>query len=880
MDFANEESTVNKLSKNISVIDQLNSSEQPHNQSSSRLTCEELIGNGRHDDRSESQNVVDSTTACQTANISSSRSQKNFMSTVEGENPELCGSEINSLCNIENNRGNVNTENTNYLQSLTVKISGLTEDGSSSQNNVLPTYERLHETGFLQPSESSLESVDNGIKEETSDDQNRNPQSTCNTGLLETNSYRVEIQNTPLKREENDEIVIKSTASSTSLNHLAKKTITTCSPSKGLSSIVEYGTSSSENEEDSEDSELRDAVLVQPVPGDPIEMLIDKGLEEDVVIIPTAKAVKTPLLVDIVSDEYRDVVASCSSTEDSEDDSDSFLSLTSSHSSLTSDSESHNSENISLAVVKKEPQDGSHQLEKKEPKNKKKNSMLTKGELSLDDLPPIEDLKISVSESLSQVVGYIHKIVDRQVVVQSLRGVPPVDLDSVLFLENGKRALGHIFDVFGPVHEPLYVVRFNSSDHVKEHGVVEGDQVFYAPNTEYTSLIDINMLMKIKGSDASGLTGNELSPSEMTDFSDDEEEAKAKCHTLQNKYESSSNEFQPKKKRLRPKAYGRDNRGRGVCQMRNPFSERGLKSMPSYHRQHSASLQPRFDFRGEPGPSHPEHKTSKHMANSLRSRNVDFDSRPYSPYTSYDTNYKSGQFSHMSNTWFQPPKSEYNGGPPLFPNHFSFSSPQSFPVHSSVVHKTESQVPPFPSHFMNSALPSHTVENFRNTRPLQPSSPVFSPNTPSHRNGFQNALISPTPPPPPSPSFSHLPGCQTMGPTSSVGHSFPTVDRSVNRGWGLPTSQPSSIPQLSAFSNTQTPYLPSTSIPSFSQPPPSYLQTPPPPLHFQSPPPPLPSELFHPPPPPPPPHAVPLVNTSVPPPHVAPDSYTGPCQKF
>jgi len=41
-----------------------------------------------------------------------------------------------------------------------------------------------------------------------------------------------------------------------------------------------------------------------------------------------------------------------------------------------------------------------------------KNSVKTKGELDITDLPPIEDLKISVDEEKCQPIGCIKSIVD------------------------------------------------------------------------------------------------------------------------------------------------------------------------------------------------------------------------------------------------------------------------------------------------------------------------------------------------------------------------------------------------------------------------------------------------------------------------------------
>ena len=75
---------------------------------------------------------------------------------------------------------------------------------------------------------------------------------------------------------------------------------------------------------------------------------------------------------------------------------------------------------------------------------------------------------------------------DTLVVVQSMPGKPAVDLESVLFLDKGSRPLGKVFDVIGPVSLPLYCVRFNSHDHIKEAGVSVGTSVYVAPRYSHT----------------------------------------------------------------------------------------------------------------------------------------------------------------------------------------------------------------------------------------------------------------------------------------------------------------------------------------------------------------------------------------------------------
>ena len=86
--------------------------------------------------------------------------------------------------------------------------------------------------------------------------------------------------------------------------------------------------------------------------------------------------------------------------------------------------------------------------------------------------------------------------VDQMVVVRPKPGKPTLNLDTVLFIEKGQRALGHIFDVFGQVTEPHYCVRFNSSEHIRECDVKVGMTVYYCPNTPYTSLVFLSDLTK------------------------------------------------------------------------------------------------------------------------------------------------------------------------------------------------------------------------------------------------------------------------------------------------------------------------------------------------------------------------------------------------
>lgn len=82
------------------------------------------------------------------------------------------------------------------------------------------------------------------------------------------------------------------------------------------------------------------------------------------------------------------------------------------------------------------------------------------------------------------------------VIVQSLRGTPACDIDTLFFLNRGNKPLGRVFDVLGPVSEPLYAIRFNSYEQALEAGVKPGTPVYCAPRTPHTSYVFVSELMK------------------------------------------------------------------------------------------------------------------------------------------------------------------------------------------------------------------------------------------------------------------------------------------------------------------------------------------------------------------------------------------------
>jgi H/ACA ribonucleoprotein complex non-core subunit NAF1 len=166
----------------------------------------------------------------------------------------------------------------------------------------------------------------------------------------------------------------------------------------------------------------------------------------------------------------------------------------------------------------------------------RKGPLKVKGEMLLSDLPPIEDLQISVDEKECLEIGKISSIVEQLVLVEAYQNTTPLDIDSILFLEKGKKALGYIFDVIGQVSSPMYCVRFNSNEDIIAKSISVDDKVFCAPRTEYIKIVILPNIMS-KGSDASWKNDIEPPP-RCQEFSDDEEERHVK---RQSKISNSEN---------------------------------------------------------------------------------------------------------------------------------------------------------------------------------------------------------------------------------------------------------------------------------------------------------------------------------------------------
>lgn len=285
-----------------------------------------------------------------------------------------------------------------------------------------------------------------------------------------------------------------------------------------LAALAQYETSSEES-----DSETEMSVTFDSVQDFIKQALLGKVIKESVRRCEYAKSInyRNHEAIDIDETSEGDDESNDSSSTDSEDG---FLLV--------------NSKDSQQKTVKRKPP----------PK--------VKGEILPSDLPPIEDLHITVPEYECLKIGIISSIVNEMVVVQAEPQTAALDLDTILFLDKGQRPLGRVFDVMGPVVQPFYCVRFNSKDHVLQKNISVGLPVFFAPRTEHTSFVFLAELMKLKGSDASWENDYEP-PAVHLDYSDDEQERKAKRNYQPPSDQArSSNAFYRRERRYNPRNYG------------------------------------------------------------------------------------------------------------------------------------------------------------------------------------------------------------------------------------------------------------------------------------------------------------------------------------
>ncbi|XP_011039765.1 PREDICTED: H/ACA ribonucleoprotein complex non-core subunit NAF1 [Populus euphratica] len=139
-------------------------------------------------------------------------------------------------------------------------------------------------------------------------------------------------------------------------------------------------------------------------------------------------------------------------------------------------------------------------------------------------LPPVPPVVASLEpHHQMQAVGAVLSAIGSQVIVEGVEKHNPLNEGSILWITEKRSPLGLIDEIFGPVKNPYYVVRYNSESEVPG-GIHNGTVISFVPEFANHVLNDKNLYKK--GYDASGEYDEELTKE--AEFSDDEEEAEYK----------------------------------------------------------------------------------------------------------------------------------------------------------------------------------------------------------------------------------------------------------------------------------------------------------------------------------------------------------------
>ncbi|KAJ8906939.1 hypothetical protein NDN08_003422 [Rhodosorus marinus] len=189
----------------------------------------------------------------------------------------------------------------------------------------------------------------------------------------------------------------------------------------------------------------------------------------------------------------------------------------------------------------------------------------TKHELSVEDIGPVEKLRMSIEESLTILpLGNVRCIVDGLAVVEGIHpgATPTLDEGSVL-CESSRGFLGSVFETFGPVSNPFYTFRVHDED--KER-VAQGTEVFYVK--EEAGVV-VTEALRSRGCDASNIYDEEI-PMEAQEASDDELEAGRKSGSKRRNAEKQGGRLERRPSRAD------SSRGRGsVRNVGRQFRQRG-----------------------------------------------------------------------------------------------------------------------------------------------------------------------------------------------------------------------------------------------------------------------------------------------------------------
>ncbi|KAG6420449.1 hypothetical protein SASPL_116976 [Salvia splendens] len=142
----------------------------------------------------------------------------------------------------------------------------------------------------------------------------------------------------------------------------------------------------------------------------------------------------------------------------------------------------------------------------------------------LKDLPPVPSVDVTLEPHHQTLpVGTVLSMIGAQVIVEGVEKHNPLNEGSILWITDSRSPLGIVDEIFGPVKNPYYIVRYNSEEEVAT-GIQQGTLISFV--AEFADHVLNNKNLYQKGYDASNENDEELS--EDAEFSDDEKEAEFK----------------------------------------------------------------------------------------------------------------------------------------------------------------------------------------------------------------------------------------------------------------------------------------------------------------------------------------------------------------
>lgn len=283
------------------------------------------------------------------------------------------------------------------------------------------------------------------------------------------------------------------------------------------------------------DSEIEDVQVVNPdiINNDENEeKTTDEPKQLDIII--DTEPQESEVLPQFSDDEINvDNVSSSESDSSSDSDSDT-------DSSSDSDAEEEEEDEEEEHVKRK----GAYDIDDEDDEGDAiSGPIISKNETLNEKAPTLpEDYKIDENTPI-ELVGEIIGLVDNNVIIKAnLSGEFRVLKENSVFCFKDRSVIGPLFETFGRVQQPVYSVKFNSSEEFEKFKDKKGEQVYYVVLD--SQFLYTDAIKHIKGTDASNCHDEEL-PEEEQEYSDDEKESAAKSgKKKKNKNKNKNNEDQ------------------------------------------------------------------------------------------------------------------------------------------------------------------------------------------------------------------------------------------------------------------------------------------------------------------------------------------------